>query len=62
MAEGVALVPVALLLLIIMLHLAELPLSVLAARMVQLVALNLEALLLAIGMMIEVVMIIPVAA
>ena len=57
-----ALVPVALLLLIIMLHLAELPLSVLAARMVQLVALNLEALLLAIGMMIEVVMIIPVAA
>jgi len=58
----VALVPVALLLLIIMLHLAELPLSVLAARMVQLVALNLEALLLAIGMMIEVVMIIPVAA
>ena len=57
-----ALVPVALLLLIIMLHLAELPLSVLAARMVQLVALNLEARLLAIGMMIAVVMIILVGA
>jgi len=43
LAEGVALVPVALLLLVIMLHLAGSLLVVLAARMVELVAPLLEA-------------------